>query len=151
DGRLDLAPEARVVELAREALCLGVTARTGPPLLDALHVTAAARAANPELPVLWGGPHPTHRPEDCLVPEGPSRCVVGWGERTLEDVVLRLRAGESIDGAAGLARRWGDTVELSAPRAPEDASAFPPADYGLLDLETYFRWREARRLDYCSS
>ena len=47
DGRFELAPEARVVELARVALCLGVTVRTGAPLREAVRVSAAARAANP--------------------------------------------------------------------------------------------------------
>lgn len=151
DGRLDLAPEARVAGLAREALCLGVTVRTGRPLADALRVTSAARAANPELLILWGGPHPTFRPEDCLVPEGPSRCVVGFGERTLGEIVTRLRAQEPLEGIAGLAWRRGATVEGGAARTREDAASLPPVDYGLLDLEPYFRWRDARRVDYCSS
>ena len=151
DGRLDLAPEARVVELAREALCLGVTARTGPPLLDALRITTAARKANPELPVLWGGPHPTFRPQDCLSPGGPDACVVGFGERTLEEAVVRLRADGAIDGLAGLARRRGEVFEPAPARSREEAAALPAADYGLLDLEAYFRWRDTRRIDYCSS
>jgi len=151
DGRLDLAPEARVAGLAREALCLGVTVRTGRPLTDALRVTSAARTANPELPIFWGGPHPTFRPQDCLAPEGPSRCVVGWGERTLGEIVARLRAREPIEGVAGVAWRRGETVERETPRAREDVASLPPVDYGLLDLEPYFRWRDARRVDYCSS
>ena len=36
DGRLELAPEARVIELARDAACLGITVRTGEPLEDAV-------------------------------------------------------------------------------------------------------------------
>ncbi len=43
DGRLELAPEARVAELARDADCLGVTVRSGRPLRDAVRVSAAAR------------------------------------------------------------------------------------------------------------
>ncbi len=58
DGRFELAPESRIVELARGALCLGVTVRTGPRLREALRVSAAARAASPGLAVVWGGPHP---------------------------------------------------------------------------------------------
>ena len=49
DGRFELAPEARIVELARGALCLGVTVRTGAPMREALRVSAAARAARPDL------------------------------------------------------------------------------------------------------
>jgi len=35
DGRVELAPEARVKELVGDAVCLGVSAWTGAPLLDA--------------------------------------------------------------------------------------------------------------------
>ena len=57
DGRFELAPEARVVELARSALLLGVSVRTGEPLREALRVSRAARAASPQLPVVLGRSH----------------------------------------------------------------------------------------------
>ena len=83
DGRLDLAPEARVVELAGDAACLAVTVRTGQPLRDAVRVSRAARTANPRLPVIWGGPHATLRAEQCLATGDVDACVVGAGERSL--------------------------------------------------------------------
>ncbi len=43
DGRVELAPEARVVELGKEALCLAVSVLTGAPILDALRVSRAAK------------------------------------------------------------------------------------------------------------
>jgi radical SAM superfamily enzyme YgiQ (UPF0313 family) len=151
DGRLDLAPEARVTELAREALCLGVTVRTGAPVADAVRVTQAVRAAQPGLPVIWGGPHPTYRPEECLAPDGADLAVLGWGETTLVEIVGALRDRAPIEGLAGVARGRDGAVVESQPRPREDASGFPPVDYSLVDLETYFRWMDARRLDYCSS
>jgi hypothetical protein len=36
-------------------------------------------------------------------------------------------------------------------REHEDVGHFPAVDYGLVDLEVYFRWSDARRVDYCSS
>ena len=74
DGRLDLAPEARVAELAREALCLGSTVRTGPPIVDALRISRAARTANPDLPVIWGGRHATLFPAQCLASGAVDAC-----------------------------------------------------------------------------
>jgi radical SAM superfamily enzyme YgiQ (UPF0313 family) len=151
DGRIDLAPEARVAELAREALCVGITVRTGAPVLDALRVTRGVRAARPGLPVIWGGPHPTYRTEECLAPDAADFAVVDRGERTLVEIVAALRDREPVEGLAGVARgREGALVE-SRPREREDVSGFPPVDYSLLDLEVYFRWMDARRLDYCSS
>jgi hypothetical protein len=151
DGRLDLAPEARVVELAREALCLGITVRTGTPVADALRVTRAVRAARPGLPVIWGGPHPTYRTEECLASEAADLAVVDWGERTLVEIVSALRERAPVEGLAGVARGRDGAVVESLPREHEDVGGFPSVDYSLLDLETYFRWMDVRRLDYCSS
>ena len=54
------------MELAPRAACLAICVRSGPPLRDAARISAAARAANPRLTVLWGGPHATLAPESCL-------------------------------------------------------------------------------------
>ena len=152
DGRLDLAPEARVAGLAREALLLGVTVRTGRPIADALRISRAVRTANPDLPIVWGGPHPTLFPGPCLSSEAVDACVVGAGEETLAEAVGALRAGgRGFSGVAGLAWREGDHVVTEPPRGPFDPTRWARADYGLLELDPYFRARGARRLDYCSS
>lgn len=148
DGRLELAPEARVVELARHADCLGVTARTGRPLRDALRVSAAARTANPRLRVIWGGVHASLLPDQCLDSGVVDACVVGAGEEAFRACLAAAREGHSFEGLPGVALRAWARPRAVAPPSPD---ATPPARYGLLDLERYFEIRGGRRLDYCSS
>lgn len=151
DGRVDLAPEARVTELAREALCLGVTVLTGAPILDALKVTRAARAGRPDLPVIWGGWHPSLMPDQCLASGDVDVCVSGQGERTFLETVIALEEECSLEGIPGLVWRRGQEVVRNPPRPFEDVNHFPRTDFGLLDMERYFRFRGVRRLDFCSS
>lgn len=151
DGRLDLAPEARVVELVQQAVCLGVSVLTGAPILDALAITRAARAARPDLPVIWGGWHPSLLPEQCLAAGVVDACVTGQGERTFAETVEALDSAASLEDVAGLVWLRGDEVVRNPPRPFEDVNRFPRADFGLLDLERYFEFRGVRRLDYCSS
>jgi hypothetical protein len=147
DGRFELAPEARVVELAPSALCLGVTVRTGPPLREALRVSAAARAASSGLAVVWGGAHPTLDPGSCLETGVVDACALGAGEETLAAAAASLRAGQSLGPAVGLAVRDGGPTEPATP----PTRRWPRADYSLLDLERHFESRGSRSLDYCSS
>jgi B12 binding domain len=147
DGRFELAPESRVVELARGALCLGVHARTGPGLREALRVSAAARAARPDLPIVWGGPHPSLDPGSCLESGVVDACVVGAGEESLGAAVTALRAGRSLRDVGLLTVAGEDAGEP----APPPTTLWPRADYTLLDLERHFESRGCRRLDYCSS
>lgn len=151
DGRVELAPEARVVELGKDALCLGVSVLTGAPILDALRVSHAAKAKNPSLPVIWGGWHPSLMPEQCLASGAVDACVVGQGERTIATVINALRDGRSFDGIPGVVWKRDGEIVRNAPRPFEDMNGFPAADFGLLDMERYFRFRGVRRLDYCSS
>ena len=152
DGRLEQAPLARVIELTRDAACLGVSVLTGAPILDALEVTRAARAARPDLPVVWGGWHPSLMPEQCLASGVVDLCVMGQGERAFEEIVSRLDGGERVPtGVMGTAWREGELVVRGLPRVLEDVNRLPPTDFGLLDMERYFEWRGVRRLDYCSS
>ena len=149
DGRFELAPEARIVELARVALCLGVTVRTGAPLGEATRVSAAARAANPELKIVWGGAHATLDPASCLATGTVDACALGAGEEPMTAAVEDLRAGRRLRPRAGLAVASENGIRPEAAAAP--ATLWPRADYALLDVERHFESRGARRLDYCSS
>jgi radical SAM superfamily enzyme YgiQ (UPF0313 family) len=151
DGRLDEDAPARVAELADEAACLGVTVLTGAPILDALRVSRAARARNPRLPIVWGGWHPSLLPEQCVASGAVDACVSGQGERTFAQAVEAADAGASFEGVAGLTWIRGREVVCNGARPFEDVNRFPAADFRLLDLERYFRFRGVRRLDYCSS
>ena len=153
DGRIERDPERRVAELAqgKDALCLGVSVLTGAPILDALDVTKAARAVRPDLPVVWGGWHPSLLPEQCLDSGVVDACVTGQGERTFEEALRAIEAGKGLGEVAGLVFRRDGELVRNPPRPFEDVNRFPRANFGLLDLERYFAFRGARRLDYCSS
>src|SRR6202790_2278922 len=78
DARLDSDAENTVLSHIDEALCLGVTVLTGAPISDALLISRAAKRARPELPVVWGGWHPSMFSRECLL--DPSVDVTGGGE-----------------------------------------------------------------------
>lgn len=151
DGRFELAPEARVAELAAHALCLGITVRTGPPLRDAVRVTRAARLANPRLPVLWGGPHLAgggREGADLVLAEGATACVLGAGERALSAAVEAIHRGRGLETVPGLFTGGEDPPAAQGTPQPDRQ---PAARYSILDLERHFEAAGIRRLDYCSS
>lgn len=150
DGRFELAPEARVMELARDASCLGVTVRTGTPLREARRVSAAARGANPRLVIVWGGAHARLAPGSCLATGLVDACVRGAGEESLAAIVRAVEDGRSPETVPGLSLPGTSTAGAEPVVLPEPERV-PRAQYGLVDLERHFEARGARRLDYCSS
>lgn len=144
--------EDRLLAELDGALCLGVTVLTGRPLAEAAAIVRRARRRRPDLPVIWGGWHPSLFPASCVEEGGASAAVVGQGEATFVEVVDRLAAGHDLDGVAGC---WtvGPAGEARAhpPRLLQDLNRFPAHDYGLIDVEAAFRAKGRRQLDYVTS
>jgi radical SAM superfamily enzyme YgiQ (UPF0313 family) len=152
DGRLDPDAEATVVRESIGAVCLGVTVLTGAPLADALAVSRAAKAAHPGLPVVWGGWHPSMFGRECLRESCVDVTVQAQGEATFVEIVQRLCDGRSLEGCAGCMIRGPDgAVRVNPPRALLALDRFRPHDYGLIDVERYYRLKGKRQLDYISS
>lgn len=148
DGRLEVDPVAKVVALARGAICVGVTVLTGAPIRDALAVSAAVRAAHPKVPVVWGGWHPSLFPRQCVADPAVDIAVVGQGEETFAEIVDGLSAGRSVEGCAGAVF---DSAGVARPRPLRDLNALPRHDYSLIPVERYFAEKGRRQLDYISS
>lgn len=150
DGRFD--DHTRLLAELKNAACLAVTVLTGRPLHDALAVSRLARRHYPELPIIWGGWHPSLFPEMCAAEPSVTAVVTGQGEETLPEILERLEAGRSLDGVPGCAYRDEQgRVRVNFPRPMRDINALPRHDYSLIDVERYFAAKGQRQLDYISS
>jgi len=152
DGRLEEDPVAAVLRELDGALCLGVTVLTGAPIHDAIRVTRAAKRHRPDLPIVWGGWHPSMFGAECLDEPAVDVTVQGQGEVTFAEVVERLAAGESLEGCQGTCYRAPDgAVRRNPPRPLKDLNELAPHDYTLIDVPRYFEIKGKRQLDYISS
>jgi len=152
DGRIDHDAEKTVASLLDGAVCLGVTVLTGAPISDALAVSRAAKAAHPEVPVVWGGWHPSMFGKECLRESCVDITVQAQGEATFADIVARLVEGKSLDGCAGcMFRRADGVVQVNPPRALLPLDRFRPHNYDLIPVERYYQLKGKRQLDYISS
>jgi anaerobic magnesium-protoporphyrin IX monomethyl ester cyclase len=148
DARVEDDPLAALLAQLDHALCLGVTVLTGAPILDALRITRAAKARQPELPVIWGGWHPSLFPAETLAEAGIDALVAGQGEDTFAEIVERLGEGAGLEGIAGCHA----VGALPGPaRAMRDINELPPHDYSLIPVESYFARKGWRQLDYIAS
>ncbi len=154
DGRLQIDPVQAVLAEIDDAVCLGITVLTGDPIRDALQISRAAKTRRPDLPVVWGGWHPSLFPKDTLAESSIDIAVAGQGEETFAAVVERLALGErKMAGVPGCAWKDASTgeVTLNSPRPLRDMNDFPAADYRLIDVHRFFSLKRARQLDYISS
>lgn len=152
DARLDPDAEQRVLSHLDGALCLGVTVLTGAPISDALRISRAAKRARPNLPVVWGGWHPSMFSRECLQEKSVDVTVRGQGEETFAEIVDRIAAGRALDDCGGCTVRLRDgTIQENPARALAQVDNFRAHDYGLIPVERYFELKGKRQLDYISS
>ena len=133
------------------ALCVGVSVITGTPIRDARAMTGMVKKSAPGVPVVWGGWHPSIFPEQCLREGGADYCVRGQGELTFLELLEALEAGRTPDDIAGVSFLRNGSYAEAPDRKFADINRFPPYDYGLLPVETYFGLKGRRQLDFYSS
>jgi len=133
DANVDPGWQQRVVDESRDALLLGISCMTGPQIHFALEAAMAVRTAGLNLPIIWGGYHPSILPEQTSQNGFVDAVVRGQGEVTLLELANRLSQGEDIAGVDGITlTRDGETVSNPA-RPVEDINKFPRLPYEKLD------------------
>jgi anaerobic magnesium-protoporphyrin IX monomethyl ester cyclase len=152
DGRLEADAVSTLLSHIEGAVCLGVTVLTGAPISDALRISRAAKRARPDLPVVWGGWHPSMFSRECLAEPSVDVAVRAQGEETFAEIVSRLAEGRSLEGCAGCTVRLADgTIHENPARPLAQVDRFRAHDYGLIPVERYFELKGKRQLDYISS
>ncbi len=156
DGRLeDDAVSAVLAQLddagAGGTICVGMSVLTGAPIRDALVVSRAVKARYPDVPVVWGGWHPSLFATELLDEASVDISVQGQGEATFVELVERLADGVDLAGLAGICHRVDGKAVRNPPRALIDMQELPTHDYGLMDVERYFQRKGRRQIDYISS
>jgi len=118
---------------------VGISAMTA-QLHNALQIAEFVRQRRPEIPLVWGGIHPTLFPEQTCQDALVDVVVRGQGEYTaleLAEAFSVSKDGGSLSNIRGIAFQRGDEVILTPPRPYSDLNELPFPNYDLLDVERY--------------
>lgn len=101
-------------------LCAGISVMSGRPIANAIAIGRAIKAMAPDLPVVWGGPHPTFYPESILSDEWSCDYVLsGYASRSFCQLADTLSRGGPLDLVPGLS--WRESHRIRRNQA-EDKS-----------------------------
>ena len=142
---IDQRVDARWQDTLREALrerptWVGISSMTGRQIHWGLEASRIVRGADPTIPLVWGGVHPTILPEQTLAHPLVDVVVVGEGEMTaleLTQVLQEGGPGAALEDIAGLVWQRGGEVIHNPPRAYTPMDEWPYLDYDLVDIENY--------------
>lgn len=119
-----------VASLCSESHLIGITLMTN-FFAGAVQLTNKLKSKL-DVPILWGGVHPTIRPEESL--EFADMVCIGEGEDALLELANKLSSGEDYSCSPNLWVKSRDRI-IKNPLKPlsRDLDVYPPPDYSLDD------------------
>jgi len=91
DGRLDDNAYNSILDLLDDkCVCIGVSAMTSYQLMDGMKFSRQIKAYNPDIPIVWGGWHPSLMPQQTISSDFVDIIVTGQGENTFLQLVEKL-------------------------------------------------------------
>ncbi len=151
DGRLEAEPVRALQPHLKDALCLGMSVLTGRPIHDALRISRAIKTLRPDLPIIWGGWHPSLFPRECLTESAIDVTVQAQGEATFREIVTRLAENKTLENVAGCTFRQDGAIVQNPARPLQEMNDFPPLNYNLIPVQKYYSLKKQKQLDYISS
>ena len=152
DGALDRNYLTRIAREIEDCLCFGVSLLTGPMILDAIEASRHVRKARPDLPIIFGGWHPSLLPAQTLAEDFVDIVVRHQGEKTLVEILQRFVVTKSrFDMVQGCWFKREGRVHQNPDRPASPLSALPSPAYDLVDFDDYERAGGQRKLPYATS
>ena len=151
DGAITPGHEGIVAREIENALCIGISLLTGPMISTGVRIARMVREIRPELPIIFGGWHPSLVPDQTLQPDFVDALVRGQGELTLLEIAQRLAEGKNLEGVRGVSRKRDGRVVHEEERPVENINNLPKPAYHLADFDGYARARGKREMGYASS
>ena len=151
DGALDRNYLSTILNSLDGAICFGVSLLTGPMIREAISASRLVREVRPDLPIIYGGWHPSLRSAETLREDFVDMVVRHQGDRTLVDILDCLAAGREPDLISGCWFKRGGRIISNPDRPAAALTELPPPAYDLVDFDAYERAGAGRKLPYATS
>lgn len=139
-GKIDMDVELdqALKQMSREKiLFVGISARTT-QLPSAVKAATIIRKDFPDIPLVWGGTHPTLFPEETCADPLVDVVVIGEGEYACLELAEAFSGSRSFSTIKGIMFKDtdGKTV-FTGPRAPTNLNDLPIPRYELFNIDDY--------------
>jgi len=126
-----------ILEAAKDALLVGFSVMTGYQIHGAARTSKTIKSVYPNLPIIWGGDHPTVAPEQVMELPFVDMAAVGQGEETLYEIVSGLQQDKCLSGIKGLYFKENGSVLSNPRRKFHEIDPYYPLPYHLLNVRAY--------------
>ena len=86
----------KILSEGKDSVCFGISAMTGFQIYDGLKVATAFKKKHPNIPIVWGGWHPSILPLQTIKDPNVDIVVKGQGDVTFTELVHALHKKKSL-------------------------------------------------------
>ena len=104
---------------------------------------AKVKKINPDVTVIFGGPHCSHEPQFILNDSNVDLMVSGEGDLTIVELIETLEKGKDIASVPGIAYKKNGSYLRTAERPVIRDLDTIDQEYDLIDLERYFNFQSS--------
>jgi radical SAM superfamily enzyme YgiQ (UPF0313 family) len=134
--------------LKENPLYAGLSVFTGAMITFGLEISKYIKK-NSNVPVLWGGVHPSLLPQQTLENDLIDYVIQGEGELTLREFTDMLADnGRMVSPIQGVWSKQGDVIHFGGERELIDLQEMPPMPYDLIDFNQYIQYYKGKKYIY---
>jgi anaerobic magnesium-protoporphyrin IX monomethyl ester cyclase len=131
-------------EIKSHSILFGVSSMSGVQIKYGLIFSQFVKRHS-DIPIVWGGVHPTILPKQTLENENIDFVVIGEGEETIIELVRALEGKQSLNSVKGLAFKQDGEIFVNDERPPLNLDNIPDLPYNLIDINLYLYERFSRK------
>ena len=129
--RLDLQ-----AELKKNPICVGISAMIGNSILDGIAASKLVKEKS-NIPVVWGGPHPSIIPRQTLENEYIDIVCEGEGDITFYELIKTLEKNKPLEKVKGIWYKENRKIKRNEKRSMADLNKLPDLPYDILEMNKY--------------
>lgn len=139
--------------LSHDPLMVGVSVITGNQTRDSATLSKLLKAEKPEVPIVWGGVHPTLLPRETVKEDYVDYVANGEGDFIIVDIVRMLEGKERPENILGLCFKRNGVPIVNPPRPLIEDLDLLDLDFSLIDVEAHLEheWSNKRVLGFITS
>ncbi|MDD5529881.1 MAG: radical SAM protein [bacterium] len=120
DYRVEKNAYQKLIKHLKDAIWVGISSMSGYQIAGGLRIAKNVRKINPNIPIIWGGWHPTILPEETVNNPFVDIVVAGNGEKTIVEIADAIKRKRSIKNIKGIAYKSGRNVVFTGYKNPTD-------------------------------
>jgi len=124
-------------ELKKNIICVGVTAMIGDSIRGGIIASKFVKE-NGNIPVIWGGPHPSILPVQTLKEDYIDIVCEGEGDITFYELVKTLEKNKPLDKVRGIWYKENKKIKKTEKRPQADLNKLPEIPYDIIDMSKYY-------------